>query len=277
VDARKRRWIKRWVIGDLSLRRLATSVVFIYGSLCAIALLFSSCLIYRPHPAGYTDSAAIVKLPTANGARISVRFTEVAGARYAVLYSHGNAEDLDDLGGSVDRLTALGLSVLTYDYEGYGTSEGEPSERHLYDDIDAAYGYLIGTRGILPGQVLLYGRSLGGGPTIDLASRKPVGGVLLESAFMSAFRVVTRVRLLPWDEFENLSKMGAVRCPVLVMHGTADSLIPLAHGRALFDAARGPKRALWVDGAHHNDVSLVAGARYEAAIVDFLAALPPAE
>lgn len=274
MNARARAWIKRWVVGEISFRRFVRSAAFLYGSLCLMACVLPDHLLYQPHPPAYADSRAITKLRTASGPRISARFDPVPGARLAVIMSHGNAEDLDDVRWFVQRWNALGVSVLTYDYEGYGTSEGKPSERRLYEDIDAAYEHLTGALGVPPERVLLYGRSLGGGPTVDLAARKPVAGVVLESTFMSAFRVVTRVRLLPWDQFESLAKMPRLRCPVLVLHGTEDRLIPIAHGRALFDAAPGPKRALWVEGAAHADLPFVAGDRYEAAIRELLALIP---
>jgi abhydrolase domain-containing protein 17 len=275
VNDRRRAWIKRWVIGEISIRRFLRSVAFLYGSLCLMACLLPDHVLYQPHPAVYVDSPAILKLRTASGPRISARFDPVAGARFAVIMSHGNAEDLDDVRWwFVQRWNALGVSVLTYDYEGFGTSEGKPSERRLYEDIDAAYEHLTGALGVPPERVILYGRSLGGGPTVDLASRRPVAGVVLESTFMSAFRVVTRVRLLPWDQFDNLAKIPRVESPLLVLHGTEDRLIPLAHGRALFDAAPGPKRSLWVEGSGHADLPFVAGDRYEAAIRELLALIP---
>src|SRR5262249_49330768 len=152
------------------------------------------------HRAGYEDGPTITRLATAHGPKIAARFDEVRGAPFTVLLSHGNAEDLDDMRWFTRRVNGLGLSVLTYDYEGYGTSEGKPSEAPLYADIDAAYDHLARTLHVPAERVIVYGRSLGGGPTVDLARRRPVGGVILESTFQSAFRVATRVRLLPWDQ-----------------------------------------------------------------------------
>jgi hypothetical protein len=265
-----RRWLKRWVIGDLSLRRFAGSIVFIYGSLCALTFLLEDRLLYRPHhPASYADSPEIHKLRSGRF-QISARYIEQPGARYTLLYSHGNAEDLEDISVLLDPLHTLGVSVLAYDYAGYGTSEGAPSERQLYEDIDAAYRWLVEKRGVAPGKIVLYGRSLGSGPSVDLATRKPIGGLILESAFTSVFRVATRVSLLPWDHFTNLDKMPLVRCPVLVMHGTDDRLIPIHHGRALHDAAPPRKQSLWVEGSEHGDLPLVAGDRFLASVRAFL-------
>jgi fermentation-respiration switch protein FrsA (DUF1100 family) len=146
------------------------------------------------------------------------------------------------------------MNVLTYDYQGYGTSNGSPSEENAYAAIDAAYGYLLTEKRVDPKRIILHGRSLGGGVAVDLASRKPVAGLILESTFTTAFRVVTRYPIVPFDKFENIKKIDKVACPVLVIHGTDDWNIPSYHGRLLFKAANEPKQALWVEGAGHNNV-----------------------
>src|SRR5437764_7988233 len=97
-----------------------------------------------------------------------------------------------------------------------------------------------------PEKLILHGRALGGGPSIDLASRTNVGGLIVESSFMSAVRVLSQIRILPFDEFENIDKIGKVRCPVLVMHGNNDRTIPISHGKNLYDAILAPKACLWV-------------------------------
>jgi pimeloyl-ACP methyl ester carboxylesterase len=99
-----------------------------------------------------------------------------------VLYSHGNAEDLGDLDRLMAPFTQLGLGVVAYDYQGYGTSEGTPTEAHLEDDILAAYRYVTETRGVAPSRVIVYGRSIGRGPSVWLASTHEVGALVLESA-----------------------------------------------------------------------------------------------
>jgi fermentation-respiration switch protein FrsA (DUF1100 family) len=158
---------------------------------------------------------------------------------------------------------------LAYDYQGYGTSEGEATERHTYDDEEAAYNFLVQTMHIQPTNIIAFGRSVGGGPAVDLASRRPVAGLILESAFTSAFRVMTRVSVFPFDRFDNLHKIKKVPCPVLIIHGTQDSVINVVHGRELFAAAHEPKQALWLEGANHNDVAFVAGPRYSDALKAF--------
>jgi fermentation-respiration switch protein FrsA (DUF1100 family) len=115
----------------------------------------------------------------------------------------------------------------------------------------------------------VHGRSIGGGPAVDLASREPVGGLILESTFTSAFRVLSSIRIFPFDKFENLNKIAGVKCPVLVIHGKKDRTIPFHHGEILFAAANEPKASFWVDNAGHNNLFNVASERYLKTIRDF--------
>ncbi|TAF12649.1 MAG: alpha/beta hydrolase, partial [Nostocales cyanobacterium] len=100
--------------------------------------------------------------------------------------------------------------------------------------------------------------------------RKPVGGLVLESAFTSAFRVVVPIPILPFDKFNNISKIAKVKCPVLVMHGKQDEVVPFTHGEKLFNAVNSPKLYLWVDSAQHNDFSDVAGEKYGQTLQEFV-------
>ena len=121
-----------------------------------------------------------------------------------------------------------------------------------------------------PSRIIIYGRSVGGGPSVDLARRKPVAGLVLESTFVSAFRVVTHISLYPFDKFPNLNKIKQVNCPLLIIHGTDDEVIPFWHGQELFAVAEQPKRFLQVEGARHNDVLWVAGEQYAEVLHEFV-------
>jgi len=236
-------------------------LVLIYGGACVLAYLVSDRMIFQPPPATYEDTRQILKLSSADGARISALHLPHPSAAYTILYSHGNAEDLALVAPALRRLHEWGFAVFAYDYHGYGTSEGRPSESRAYQDIDAAYAYLTATLGVAPRRIIAYGRSVGSGPAVDLAARRPLGGLVVESGFVTAFRVVLRLPVLPFDKFRNLDKIARVACPVLVMHGMEDEIVPFDHGRRLFDAALAPKRSLWIEGARHNDFMLVAGER----------------
>jgi fermentation-respiration switch protein FrsA (DUF1100 family) len=226
-------------------------------------------MIFQPQPAGYRDDDAIIKLTSLNGAKISAKLLANPKAAFTILFSHGNAEDIGDDEMFLEGIRAAGFSVFAYDYQGYGTSEGKPTERRAYEDADAAYTYLVQTLHVQPNRIISFGRSLGSGPATDLALHRPLAGLVLQSPFTSAFRVLTRVSLLPFDRFNNLRKITRLHCPILIIHGTQDSIINIAHGRELFAAANEPKQALWVERANHNDVPSFAGNRYSDSLKKF--------
>jgi fermentation-respiration switch protein FrsA (DUF1100 family) len=248
---------------------LVTAIV-VYVAFAAFAWLVSDRMIFQPPPSSYrAGQLPIVMLPTEHGTIATLHLPNPRAA-ITVLYAHGNAEDLGQLAPWLEELRRAGFAVLAFDYRGYGLSTGgPPSAAGATDDMAAVYHHAVSTLKIPPSRLVLYGRSVGSGPATDLASRVPVGGLVLESAFVSAFRVLTRVSLLPFDRFHNLRHIRRVRGPVLVIHGTDDEVIPVSHGRRLYEAAGQPKQALWIEGAHHNDVALVGGARYWLALAAF--------
>jgi fermentation-respiration switch protein FrsA (DUF1100 family) len=264
---------RRPVVPEIFLLRMALSIAFIYAVVGAWAWLISDRMIFLPPAPTYRDTADILKVPTSGGERIAAVYLPNPAATYTVLFSHGNAEDLGWVLPSLPPLRDLGFGVFAYDYRGYGLSQGRASEQHVYADIDAAYDYLTRELRVPAARIILYGRSLGAGAAVDLAARQSVGGLIVESPFLTAFRVMTRIPLFPFDRFRNVDKIGRVRCPVLVMHGEADEIVPLWHGQQLFERAPGPKMFLAVPGAHHNDFLWVAGARYVTALRDFEALL----
>ncbi len=257
---------------DVLKRMLYIPIVFYLG-LAIYAFFFSDGAIFQPHPSSYKDTAEILKLTSTNGNKISALYLPNAHAKFTLLVSHGNAEDLDDDRDWLEKLRRAGFSVFAYDYQGYGTSEGKPSEQALYDDANAAYDYLATKLQTAPDHIIIFGRSVGSGPAVHIAARRPAAGVVLQSGFVSAFRVLTHVPILPFDKFPNHKDIRRVHCPVLIMHGTADGVIDLWHGQKLFDLANEPKQSFWVKGAGHNDLDLVAGAAYGDALRKFAAML----
>lgn len=207
---------------------------------------------------------------------LSAVFLPNPSARYTLWYFHGNAEDLGDIEPRLRALRDLGFAVFAYDYPGYGRSGGRPSERSITQASRAALVHLRQVHGVTPERIVAYGRSLGGGPAIELAVNEPVAGLILQSAFTSVYRVMTRWPLLPFDKFENLRKIDRVRCPVLVMHGRDDEVVPFYHGEALFAAIRAPKAHLWSDRAGHNDFEWIEAEAYWSALRKFAAGLSAA-
>ena len=233
-----------------------------YVVLTIIGSLFTDSIIFQPPPPGYRDDTSVLKLASADGARISARYFPNDNATFTLLFSHGNAEDIGYDTPFLQEVRDEGFAVFAYDYQGYGTSEGKPSEQHLYEDGQAAYRYLTNDLHVPPGRIIAWGRSLGGAAAVDLAASEPVAGLIMESAFTSAFRVLTRFAFLPFDKFPNLAKIRNVRCPVLVMHGRRDGVISFYHGQKLFSAANEPKLSYWVERAGHNNLAPVARGQY---------------
>lgn len=263
------RWFTQPFPHSFGWKRAALSATFIYTAVQLIVYLGADLIIFQPPPAGYRDSSEIIKINTADGRTISALYLTNDTATYAILCSHGNAEDLGGIRPLLEEFRTQGFAVMSYDYAGYGTSPGRPSTGRAYRDAEAALAYLVRQLKTPPARIIVFGRSLGGGLATHLAARNPVGGLILESTFVSAFRVLTRYPVFVLDKFRNLARIRAVRCPVLIINGAADPVIPPWHGRALFEAAGQPKRCLWVAGAGHDDVAAVAGERYWRTIAAF--------
>ena len=266
--------LKRLLIGDFTLKRLIRSVISIAVLVCLgmslYAYFYAEKIIFQPQPSSYRDTDRIIKLNSGDGVTISAVYLLNPDARYTILYSHGNAEDIGQLLPMLEEIKGLGFSVLAYDYRGYGTSSGTPSEENAYRDEDAAYDYLVKERGVPVKRIIALGRSLGGAVAIDLASRRQLGGLIVESTFVTAYRVITHISVFPFDKFQSLSKLRQVHCPALVIHGKKDKLIPFWHGEKLYEEANEPKLSLWVEGAGHNNVFEASGSRYGQALRDFV-------
>ena len=271
----KKQKIRRLLIGGSTWKRLIRTVVLMLGgvylALLCFAYFFTEQTIFHPPSSSYRDTEQILKLPSGDDAPISAVYLPNASARYTLLYSHGNGEDVGQFGAMLAKLKGMGFAVLAYDYHGYGTSPGKPTEANAYRDEEAAYHYLIKNRGVPANRILAIGHSLGSAMAVDLASRRPLGGLIMESAFVSADRIVTTLPLLPFDKFQNLAKIKQVHCPVLIMHGRQDTVVAFWHGEMLFAEANEPKRALWVENAGHNDLFETAGPRYKQALKEFVA------
>jgi pimeloyl-ACP methyl ester carboxylesterase len=251
---------KRGLAGRRVLFRVIRVFILVYLGSAALAFFFAEALIFQPPPTTYTEKDGIFFIRVGDRDRLAALYFPNPSATLTLLYSHGNGEDIGAVRNVLQELRDHGFAVLAYDYRGYGLSTGKPSEQNAFADIEAAYGYLVESLGVDPSHVLVYGTSLGGGPSTYLAARRRVGGLVLESTFVSAFRVRTVVPVFPFDRFPNQRHMSGIRCPVLVMHSRDDPVIPFWHGRKLFDAAEGPKFHYWTDNAGHLGIPWSGGA-----------------
>jgi fermentation-respiration switch protein FrsA (DUF1100 family) len=193
-----------------------------------------------------------------------------------VVYLHGNAGNLTHRRDLVEEMARLAQAhVLIIDYRGFGLSEGSPSESGLYLDACAAFDWLASRDDVDPQRILVFGRSLGGGVASELALRRSPAGLVLESSFTSVADMTRSVFGVPLgflvlDRYDSLAKLPRVTCPLLVIHGEADDLIPFAHGKRLFESAPGTPESLWISGGRHNDTVYVGGDRYRKVLYGFV-------
>jgi fermentation-respiration switch protein FrsA (DUF1100 family) len=192
-----------------------------------------------------------------------------------LLFFHGNAGNISGRLESVRQFLELGLNVLIVDYRGYGQSTGSPSEQGLYRDAEAMWQHLTDARGIDPSRIVLFGRSMGGGPATWLAARMSPGAVILESVFTNLPDVGAHhypflpVRTLATNQFDNASRVADIDAPLLVIHSRGDRIVPFELGRSVYEAATEPKQFLEIEGGH-NDGFLVSADRYMRTIGSFL-------
>lgn len=246
-----------------------------YAALCFLA--HRSIYLPMRYPQGWWHEqqslgAEDVQLVTRDGVKLHGWWKESRGSELATLFLHGNAGNVTHRGRSIRAITEAGSSVLVPDYRGYGKSEGSPSEAGLYADADAAYDWLE-RKGYDAARLIIHGESLGTAVAVELASRRSCRGLILEAPFPSARAVAGTVLpvigpALVWG-FDSKGRMGRVRAPLLIIHGSRDEVIPVSLGRDLFDAAWEPKQMWVVEGAHHNDLVEVGGEEYAARLRSF--------
>ncbi|KAJ0450382.1 putative serine aminopeptidase, S33, alpha/Beta hydrolase [Helianthus annuus] len=200
------------------------------------------------------EGVDVLKLRTKKGNEIVTVYIKHPKANATLLYSHGNAADLGQMFELFVELSLrLRVNLVGYDYSGYGQSTGKPSECNTYADVDAVYKCLKEKYGVKDDQLIVYGQSVGSGPTIDLASRIPdLRGVVLHSPILSGLRVLYPVKRTYWfDIYKNIDKIGLVNCPVLVIHGTADEVVDHSHGKQLWELCKYKYEPLWLTGGGH--------------------------
>ncbi|KAL4568882.1 hypothetical protein LXL04_024499 [Taraxacum kok-saghyz] len=200
------------------------------------------------------EGVDVLKLRTKKGNEIVTVHIKHPKASATLLYSHGNAADLGQMFELFVELSLrLRVNLVGYDYSGYGQSTGKPSECNTYADIDAVYKCLKEKYEVKDDQLILYGQSVGSGPTIELASRTPdLRGVVLHSPILSGLRVLYPVKRTYWfDIYKNIEKISLVSCPVLVIHGTSDEVVDHSHGKQLWELCKNKYDPLWLTGGGH--------------------------
>jgi fermentation-respiration switch protein FrsA (DUF1100 family) len=214
---------------------------------------------------------------SADGTKLHGWYVPHERPRAVVLYCHGNAGNVTGRAGVLRVLHQMGIAVLIFDYRGYGRSDGKPTEEGVLADARAARAWLAKRTGAAEKDVVLLGRSLGGGVAVDLAATDGARGLVLESTFTSIPDVAAVLypwlpaRLLMRTRLDSVNKIGDYRGPLLQSHGDADRTVPYRSGRVLFEAANQPKRFVTIPEGDHNDPQ---SREYYQALAAFLEGLP---
>jgi fermentation-respiration switch protein FrsA (DUF1100 family) len=259
------------------IRIILIVAVAVYACLTLFMYLQQRSLQYHPSHRGLTPETAGLtgvseeRITTPDGETLIAWYAAPKPGMPTVLFFHGNG---GEIGGRTERLSyymAQGFGALFVSYRGYGGSTGSISERGFMIDAVAAYDWLIG-KGATPQTIVLVGESLGTGVAVQLAARKPVAALALEAPYTATVDVAAEiywwlpVRLLMKDTYKSRDFIGEVHVPVLVQHGTRDSVIPFEHGQRLFELANEPKEFVsWKEAEHE----VVASERVWEREVDF--------
>lgn len=231
-------------------------------------------IVFQPPEPTYSRDPNLIWLHTAQNEVIPAFFID-RDAKFTLLFSHGNAEDLGMIIQYFREVShILEVNIFAYEYTGYGMSgPGEPSEQCFYADIEAAFKYLRDIIGVPWDEIILYGRSIGSGPSCHLATKTAVRGMVLQSPLLSIYRIPFHLRFtLPGDLFPNIDQIGKVKCPVYIVHGTKDEIVPVWHGQDLQrGCAAGSKyEPLWIVGGGHNNLEIMARELFFERFLSFL-------
>jgi uncharacterized protein len=257
---------------------IATAAVLL---LLTVLWGFQRQLIYLPEAAAVPPAATIVPgamdvvLQAEDGLRLGGWLVPARqpDRGVAILVANGNAGNRASRAPLAQALAAEGLTVLLFDYRGYGGNEGDPSERGLARDVRAAQRYLVEETGVRPERIIYYGESLGAAVVTELATEIAPGGLVLRSPFIDLASVgkvhypFLPVRLLLRDKYPLAEQVARVDVPVAVVYGSDDSIVPPEQSRAVAQAAPTLKDLVEVSGADHNDAALVHGRQVIDAVV----------
>jgi fermentation-respiration switch protein FrsA (DUF1100 family) len=262
--------------------RLALVPVLLYLMVVVYMLAMENSLIYFPsvypegfwNPPGLAFEDAWFEAP--DGTKLHGWHVPHPNPRAVILFAHGNAGNLSHRYELLQSLADLGVSVMIFDYRGYGRSAGSPNEAGILADARAARRWLAKRAGVNESDIVLMGESLGGGVMVDLAAKDGARALILENTFTSLPDVAAYhypwlpVRLVMRTQFNSAAQIAGYRGPLLQIHGDADTIIPFEIGRRLFEAALEPKQFVVIPGGDHNDPRT---AQFFAALDQFLSRL----
>jgi len=257
-------------------------LVVAYGAITGLAFAFQDQLLFQPSsrllatPEALGMAYEAVRLDTEDDETLHGWWIPADDvSRGTLLFFHGNAGNISGRLESVKQFHELGLNVLIVDYRGYGQSTGSPSEEGIYRDAETGWEYLTEAQSVEAQQVVVFGRSMGGGAATWLAARHTPGAVILESVFTNVPDIGAHhypflpVRVLATNQFDNESRVADINAPKLFIHSGGDRIVPFELGRQVYEAASEPKRFLEIQGGH-NDGFMVSEEAYLREIDDFL-------
>jgi fermentation-respiration switch protein FrsA (DUF1100 family) len=269
--------------------KIIITAVTIYLILLLLVFIFQRKVIYYPYKLdnnfafpNYVPALEEVFITCEDGLTINGLFAPGDKNKPVIMIFHGNAGDMTHrdflLRGFNNELSH---TVLIIDYHGYGKSEGAPTEKNLYLDGDAALKWLGEEKDIRPGEVVLFGKSLGSGVAVELATKNIFRGVILETPFASIASAARYlfpyncfpISLLAIDKYDNLSKIKNIHAPLLLVHGTQDTIVNKKESEKLFKKAHMPKELYLVEGADHNDIQFIQPQKYWDKISEWIAGL----
>lgn len=256
-------------------------LIISYFLLCIFIYSYQERLIYFPNRSKGDDPSSLglkfeqIFLKTSDGVRISAWLVPCDQPRAALIFCHGNAANLHSCLPNISLFHKLGLTVLAFDYRGYGLSEGSISESGTGFDAEAAWDFLGSERGFKPDQIIIAGQSLGGAVAARLAALRNPGMLILESTFTSIQEMARQqypflpVKMLCRVSYNTIESLEKIHCPVLIIHSPMDEMIPFTMGQALFAKASGPKAFLPISGDHNSGFQ-ISGDIYTQGLSNFM-------
>ncbi len=257
------------------------SIFSVYLVMGAILYIFQSHFIYFPdreivsNPHNIDLAYDAVTFKSTDGVELFGWFVPAERERAVILFCHGNAGNISDRLQYIKMLNSMQFSVFIFDYRGFGKSHGSPTEEGTYIDTRSAWDYLTQTRGVDPGDIVLFGESLGGALAARLASETHPAALILQATFTSIPDMAAHLypvfpaRWLSRYHYDTLEYLRRVTVPVLIAHSKDDEIVPYSQGLELYHAAREPKQFLDLKGDHNNAYELT-GEAYSAGIAGFL-------
>ncbi|MHC4644931.1 MAG: alpha/beta hydrolase [Planctomycetota bacterium] len=252
---------------------IAVLLLAAYVGMALILYFMQAAFLYGPSPEiSYTPADLgldfeKVFFESADGLQLNGWFIPAENSSFTILFCHGNAGNIAHRLDSISLFNNLGLNCFIFDYRGYGLSEGKPTEQGTYLDAQAAYRWLTEDKKLSPGNIIIFGRSLGGSVAAHLAGKVDAKSLVIESAFTSyvemgrKFYPYLPVRLFATFRYDTIDYLKDVAVPVMIIHSKNDELLPFDFALALYEAANDPKELVEIFGSH-NDGFVLCGDAY---------------